>query len=100
MNNPLLKFVMRTKKDEALHSSVFGRSQNRSGVGATSTSSFSERMKIEQNRKRVKGYNDSRIVSQAAYSSGIKAKTYTPPARETGDNINRVKPLPRTENKK
>ena len=81
MRNPLLKFVMHEKKTDVVHTSAFGRAQNGRGMGATSAQSFSERMKVEKNRKRVRGYNDSRVVTQAYGAVGVRAKKYIPPEK-------------------
>lgn len=80
MNNPILKYVMKTTKDEVVHSSAYGVAQNAGGVGVASTQSFDERMNIEKNRQNVKKYNDSQIASHMY--EGARAKTYTPPEKE------------------
>ena len=88
MRNPLLKYVMKTKKDDVAHTSVYGKAQG-GGIGATSAQSFKERMKIEKNRQMVRGYEDSRIVTQTFRVSGRKAKTYNAAAesaRTAGDD--------------
>ena len=81
MRNPLLKFMMHEKKTDVVHTSAFGRVQNEQGMGATSAQSFTERMKVERNRKRVRGYSDSRVVTQAYGAAGLRAKKYTPPEK-------------------
>ena len=78
MQNPFLKLVMKDKKGDVVHSSAYGEAQNGGGIGVASTQSFTERMKIEQNRKRVRGYNESRVATQAYAASGVKAKAYVP----------------------
>lgn len=75
----MLKFIMKEKTKDVIHSSAYAQAQNGGNMGAASTQSFAERQKINQNRQRIRGYNDSRVVSQAFASSGVKAKTYTPP---------------------
>lgn len=81
MRNPLLKFVMREKKTDVVHTSAFGKAQNGQGMGATSVQSFSERMEVERNRKRVRSYSDSRVVAQAYGAVGVRAKEYILPEK-------------------
>ncbi|MDR3297840.1 MAG: hypothetical protein LBT19_00450 [Candidatus Nomurabacteria bacterium] len=78
-NNPLLKYVMKTQTPEVLHSSGYAKTQNADSFGAASTETFSERRRIEEQRKFVRGYRNSLL---AAGTSGIpRAKTYIPPAK-------------------
>ena len=84
MSDLLSKFIMKKKTEDVVHSSAYAEAQNRGGIGAASTQSFNDRMRIENNRDRIRGYNDSRVVSQARASSGIKAKTYEAPERKDG----------------
>lgn len=77
MKNPFIKYLMREQKEDIFHSSAYGKAQNAGAIGAASTESFEERMKVERNRKIVQGYNDSRIVN-GAYMNGPKAKKYVP----------------------
>lgn len=77
MNNPFIKYLMKEQKENIFHSSAYGKAQNAGAIGAASTESFEERMKVEQNRKIVQGYNDSRIVN-GVYMNGPKAKKYVP----------------------
>ena len=81
MNNPMLKFIMKGKKKDMVHTSVYAEVQNSGGIGAASTRSFADRMRVKSNRQRIKEYNDSRIVSEAYASSGVRAKTYKAPER-------------------
>lgn len=81
MNNPMLKFIMKGKKKDMVHTSVYAEAQNSGGIGAASTRSFADRMKIKGNRQRIREYNDSRVVTQAYASSGMKAKTYEAPEK-------------------
>ena len=81
MNNPMLKFIMKGKKKDMMHTSVYAEAQNSGGIGAASTRSFADRMKIKGNRQRIREYNDSRVVTQAYASSGMKAKTYEAPEK-------------------
>lgn len=58
------KFVIKEKKDDVVHSSGYGVAQNGGALGASSGVSFSERMRINNNRSRVKKYGDSKIANQ------------------------------------
>lgn len=82
MSDLLSKYIIKKKTKDVIHSSVYAKAQNSDGIGAASTQSFSNRMSIEKNRSRIRGYNDSRVVSQARASSGIKSKTYDTPEKE------------------
>ena len=80
--NPLLKYMMKAKKEDVVHSSGYAMAQNK-GIGAASTSSFEQRQKMEGNRTRVKGYRDSAIASRSV-NVWQKPKTYTPPEPNAG----------------
>lgn len=83
MENLALKFLRkRSSKADFLHSSSFGKAQNGSGMGVTSSQSFNTRMAINQNRRVVRGYGDSRIVT-GTRNTNMRAKTYTP-TEDTG----------------
>ncbi len=58
------KFVIKEKKDDVVHSSGYGVAQNGGALGASSGVTFSERMRINNNRSRVKRYGDSKIATQ------------------------------------
>lgn len=77
MKNPFIKYVMKEKKENIFHSSEYGKAQSASNMGVTSAESFEKRMKVEQDRKIVRGYNDSRVMS-GAYMNGPRAKKYVP----------------------
>ena len=81
--NPLLKYVMKAKKADVVHSSGYAKAQNAGGIGAAGTSSFEQRMKIEGNRAKIKGYRDSAIAS-GAINMRPKAAAYTPPEPDAG----------------
>lgn len=83
MSNLWSKFVIREKKDDVVHSSAYGRAQNGGAIGTASAQGFDERIKIEQNRQVVRGYNDSRVAAQA-YNARPRARTYEKPAGEVG----------------
>ena len=93
MNNPLLKYVMKTKKTDVFHSSVFGRAQNGSGVGVVFSGSFSERRSLNSDRGILGGYGKSRIVGEAR-GAVPRAKQYEKPqvAKPQLDNGPKVAP--------
>lgn len=81
--NPLLKYMMKTQTPEVLHSSGYAKAQNKDSFGAASTETFTERQRIEEQRKFVRGYRNSRLATSA--TSGYRAKAYTPPAKDSGE---------------
>lgn len=81
--NPFLKYLIKDDKQDVFHSSEYARAQSGDTMGASSTESFQVRVNINQNRTRIRGYNDSRIVTGAKMNAP-KAKTYAPPNNETG----------------
>ena len=92
MNNLFLKRLMKVKSGDVLHSSAYARAQNSGMVGATSVESFDTRINIEQNRKNIRGYGDSRVVNDA-FSSASRAKVL-PGAKVSGDSGLRTKSSP------
>lgn len=76
--NPFLHRLIKEKKEDVVHSSAYAQAQN-AGIGASSTQSFEKRREIDQNRTVVRGYGDSKIVSEAP-SNAPRAKTYDPAA--------------------
>ena len=88
MGDFLSKYIIKKKTEDVIHSSAYAEAQNRGGIGTASTQSFNDRMKIEENRSRIQEYNDSRVVTQARASSGIKAKVYTLPEQDNNGNGN------------
>ncbi len=81
--NPFLKRMMKASKEDIFHSSAYGAAQNGSGMGAASASSFSDRAKIEGNRKIIKGYGSS-AISRSTISNGPRAKACAPPTNGGG----------------
>ena len=79
----MMKYLVRDKKEDIVHSSGYAKTQNGASMGATSTESFERRMMVEKNRTRVAKYNNSRIVAQT-FAAMPKAKPYTPPERGVG----------------
>ncbi len=86
MKNPFLKYVMKEKKEDIFHSSMYGKAQSGEGIGAASSQGFMERMKIDKNRQHVKGYGDSKVVTEIR-GEVLKAKTYTPPETKTAAKV-------------
>lgn len=66
-NKLIRNFVMKSdKKDDFFHSSAFGASQNTGNIGtASSGMTMSERNKIEERRKYIQKYNNSKIFDSA-----------------------------------
>ena len=82
-NIALLKRVMKTQTVDVMHSSGYAGAQNAGNFGAASAESFAARQSMEERRKFVRGYHNSRIIGGAAVG-GPHAKVYTPPVREAG----------------
>lgn len=82
MINPFLKRLMKDKKEDIFHSSAYGQAQNSSAMGVASSVSFNNRMRIDRNRQNVRGYGDSRIVSDAR-SNGPRPATFDKTAAST-----------------
>ena len=81
MKNPFIKYVVKEKKEDIFHSSAYGKAQNGGIIGVASAQSFSERMKIEKNRRIVQAYNDSRVAEQR-FNGGVRAKQYVAPEKK------------------
>ncbi|MBR3172835.1 hypothetical protein IKF21_02930 [Candidatus Saccharibacteria bacterium] len=62
--NPFLDRLMKEESKDVVHSSAYAQAQNAEGIGAASTQSFATRRAIEQNRKMVRGYRDSKVVNE------------------------------------
>ena len=77
----LLKRVMRTQTTDVMHTSGYARVQNAGSFGSASTESFTDRRSIEEQRKFVRGYHNSKIIGGAV--GAPRAKTYTPPPPKT-----------------
>jgi hypothetical protein len=74
--NPLLKYVMKVDKADVMHSSGYAQAQNAGSFGATCSSSFMQRRDVDQQRKFVQKYRNTRTIGGA--QGGLRAKTYTP----------------------
>ena len=85
--NPLLKYMMKDKKEDVIHSSAYASAQNK-GIGTSSIESFTKRRAIDQNRTVVKRYNDSQVVNEAR-TNAPRPKTYE---FEKDATISRFKP--------
>lgn len=63
-------------KSKVFHTSGYAAAQSGAGFGAASTESFSERRAVDENRKFVQRYNNSRILNSAY---GVeRARKYVP----------------------
>ena len=69
MNNPFLKRLIKKDKSDILHSSAYAKAQNAGNIGVASTQSFRERISIDQNRKIVHKYRDSKLISESRRNS-------------------------------
>ncbi len=85
-NAQILKRIMKTKTEDVLHTSAYAKSQNAQGFGAASNVSFGERKAIEDRRKFVQGYRNSRIMAGTGYTTP-RARTYTSPASGANSGV-------------
>ena len=67
---------MKSNMEDVAHSSGYAQAQNAGALGATSTETFAQRRSIDEQRKFVQGYRNSRIIGGA--TGGMRAKTYNP----------------------
>ena len=81
--NPFLKYVMKDEKEDVFHSSAYAKAQSGSGIGVASSESYQVRVNMNQHRTKVRGYNDSEIMT-GARNNGPKAKAYVPPEKNLG----------------
>lgn len=63
-NNSLLRRFNKAKREEVLHSSAYAEAQNAGKIGATGAQTFSERLRIEEQRKLVGKYRDALVGQQ------------------------------------
>jgi hypothetical protein len=77
----ILERVMKTQKDDVLHTSAHAQAQNAGNFGAASTETFGQRRSIDEQRKFVRGYYNSRIMNGHA-GNAPRAKVFTPPAKD------------------
>lgn len=80
MINPLLKRLVKEKKEDIAHTSAFAEVQNRGGFGSASVESFEKRREIDKQRKMIGGYRDARVVSDR----GIEAWKIRQEKRQLG----------------
>lgn len=59
----LVKFVKMDSFKDIVHTSGYAKAQSGGNIGAAGATLFSERQKIEQNRKFVRGYKNSKVIS-------------------------------------
>ena len=59
--NPLLEYMMKVKKEEAVHSSGYARAVRGERIGTTSAESFAARQAMEANRQVVRRYKESKV---------------------------------------
>lgn len=73
-------------KSKVFHSSGYARSQSGASFGVASSESFAERRTVDENRKFVQKYNNSRITNRAY---GVeRARTYIPRTGTTSGSAN------------
>jgi hypothetical protein len=65
-------------RKKVFHSSAYAAAQAGGRMAVGSDLSFAERKKIEDQRKHIQAYHNSRLIGNAGPPS--MAKTYTPPA--------------------
>ena len=75
MDNPFLKRLMKDETKDVIHTSAYGEAQNSGKMGTASTASFLDRLKIDRNRTRVRGYDESKIVNETR-ENGPEARKY------------------------
>ncbi|MBR3122265.1 hypothetical protein IKF28_02355 [Candidatus Saccharibacteria bacterium] len=76
MSDLLVKFMKKENEKDVFHSSAYAKAQSGAAMGVTSSQSFADRRRMEQNRRIVQGYGDSRVAN-SAFSNGPKAKTFS-----------------------
>lgn len=89
MGNLISKYFIKEQKKDIFHSSEYGKAQSGEMMGAMSIKSFNERMKVEQNRQVIKGYNDSRVAEQR-FNGGVRAKKYIPPEKKESLGVKKI----------
>ena len=69
IEGPLLKRIMKDKKEDVIHSSAYAEAQNQGGIGSSSMQTFEQRKAIDQNRNLVRKYGDSKIATEVGRTS-------------------------------
>ena len=87
IEGPLLKRIMKEKKEDVIHSSAYAEAQNQGGIGSSSMQTFEQRKAIDQNRSMVRKYSDSKIATEAGKTSW-QARRDATQFGESGDNGN------------
>ncbi|MBR5408926.1 hypothetical protein IK112_03245 [Candidatus Saccharibacteria bacterium] len=83
----LLKYVMRhDNKSDMLHSSGYAKAQSGESFGAAGGSTFSERQNIEEKRRYIQGYRNSKIMNE--YYGVERARATVPRAGGAGRSSN------------
>lgn len=83
--NPLLKYVMKAKTEDVIHSTAYAGTQNQR-IGVASSESFTSRRAIDQNRTTIGGYDKSKIITDAK-SNAPKPKVYEPPKENSYNKV-------------
>ena len=89
ISNKLIRRISKTSRSEVMHSSGYARFQSTNTFGAAGGDSFSQRQKIEQNRKTVQSYAHSRLGSQRS----IGEKVLTDAEKSANEAASTRKPL-------
>lgn len=83
--NPFLKYLVKDKKEDIFHSSGYAKAQSGAAMRAASSESYKVRVNINQNRQKVRGYGDSRIMKETR-NQEMRAKPYEPPKKEPSNS--------------
>lgn len=82
--NPFLKYVMKDNKEDVFHSSAYAKAQSGDKIGVASSQGYQVRVNLAQSRTRVRGYDESEIIT-GAKKNAPRAKVYTPPEKTGAD---------------
>lgn len=87
MKNPALKYILKNKNaGDIVHTSAHAKVQTGSSFGAASHEAFSARREIEENRKHIQGYHNSKIINAALPTrSAPKVRTAEQPEIQKKD---------------
>lgn len=79
-NTLAAKYAMQhDDKAEIFHTSAYAQAQANEAIGAAAgTESFQVRQELENQRKFVRGYKDSKLMQGTFTARGERAKTWTP----------------------
>lgn len=84
----LLKRLMRLKTSEAIHSSGYAIVQNGGKFGSTSSFSYAERQRMEEKRRFVQAYRNSRIANGINGMPRAKSFSYDDGGKSLGKTGN------------